>query len=358
MVDYEVFDNQTIYYRSSENMYEIQDNSIDVIITSPPYNRNKSYSDDTGEAYNDKQPKEKYFEFLSRVWQECFRVLKPNGMFFLNIGDAAPDQGLSEEVVQLAVEAGFHRLQTIIWIKSFLGKGHFTPSGGSRRLNNLWENIFVLVKDKKSYQMNPKAIGIPYADKSNIGRYADEDLRDAGNVWLVPYYKTTGATIKKGHEAPFPIELPYKCIKLAEGETVLDPFAGTGSTLAASRLLGKKGYGYEKFPRKEIIRRRIMESSFQDSPHVLIPHMELAISILSGCLSKFEYSSLQKENFFKFSKKEKMEMNILRDVLDRLDIHFPLLDEYLNQWEKNNLNEKSVKKIESLTKFFVKESNK
>ena len=350
MVDYEVFDNQTIYYKSSENMHEIQDNSIDVIITSPPYNRNKSYSDDTGEAYNDKQPKEKYFQFLSRVWQECFRVLNPKGMFFLNIGDAAPDQGLSEEVVQLAVETGFRRLQTIIWIKSFLGKGHFTPSGGSRRLNNLWENIFVLVKDKKSYQMNPKAIGIPYADKSNIGRYADEDLRDAGNVWLVPYYKTTGATIKKGHEAPFPIELPYKCIKLTEGETVLDPFAGTGSTLAAARLLNKKGFGYEKFPRREIIRKRILESSFQASPPVLIPHMELAISILSRLLNKIEYSKIQKDVFLRFSQKEKTELSILKDVLDRLELQLPFIEDYFNQWEKNRQKKKG-KKIESLTKF-------
>ncbi len=213
MVDHEVFDNQTIYYKSSEDMHEIESNSIDVIITSPPYNRDKRYSDDIGDIYNDKQPKDEYFQFLSRVWQECYRVLNPKGIFFLNIGDAAPDQGLSAEVVQLAVKVGFHRLQTIIWIKSLLGKGHFTPSGGSRRLNNVWENIFVLVKDKKSYYINPKAIGIPYADKSNIGRYAEEDIRDAGNVWLIPYSKTTGATIKKGHEAPFPIELPYLCIK-------------------------------------------------------------------------------------------------------------------------------------------------
>ncbi|MHA2244635.1 MAG: DNA-methyltransferase [Candidatus Hodarchaeales archaeon] len=357
MVDYEVFDNQTIFYKSSENMHEIQDNSIDIIVTSPPYNRNKIYSDDTGEAYNDKQPKEKYFLFLLRVWRECFRVLNPKGIFFLNIGDAAPDQGLSEEVVQLAVEAGFHRLQTIIWIKSFLGKGHFTPSGGSRRLNNLWENIFVLIKDKKSYQMNPKAIGIPYADKSNIGRYANEDLRDAGNVWLVPYYKTTGATIKKGHEAPFPIELPYKCIKLVEGETVLDPFAGTGSTLAAARLLNKKGFGYEKFPRREIIRKRIIESSFQASPPVLIPHMELVISILSHFLNKIEYSKIKKEAFLKFSQKEKTELSILKDVLDRLELQLPFIEDYFNEWEKNRMKKKKGKKIESLTEFLERNAH-
>lgn len=358
MVEYEVVDNQTIYYKSSEDMCEIENNLIDVIVTSPPYNRNKYYSDDSGQAYDDKLPKREYFKFLSKVWRECFRVLKTNGIFFLNIGDAAPDQGLSEEVVQLAVEAGFHRLQTIIWIKSFLGKGHFTPSGGSRRLNNIWENIFVLVKDRKSYRMNPKAIGIPYADKSNIGRYAEEDLRDAGNVWLIPYSKTTGATIKKGHEAPFPIELPYKCIKLAEGESVLDPFVGTGSTLAAARLLNKKGFGYEKFPRKDIIRKRIMEGTFQDTPMALIPHLELTTSILSRYCTNFDFYELDKKGFLKFSVKEKTELSILKDTLDRLGLRLPFLEEYFDQWGKNRLKKENTKKIEVLTKFLEEEPSK
>jgi hypothetical protein len=286
-----------------------------------------------------------------RVWRECFRVLSPSGLFFLNIGDAAQDQGVSERVVQLAVESGFHRLQTIIWIKSFLGKGHYTPSGGDRRLNNLWENIFVLVKDRKKYRMNPKAIGIPYADKSNIGRYADEDLRDAGNIWLVPYLKTTGATIKKGHEAPFPIELPFKCIKLAGGEKVLDPFVGTGSTLAASRLLNKQGFGYEKFPRKDIIRRRIVEDSFKETPQVLLPHLELALNILTRYCSVIGYNQLQEKGLLKFSQKEKVQINILKETLAKLNLEIPFLDEYFNQWEKAQDKTKTTQKTEVLTKF-------
>ena len=68
----------------------------------------------------------------------------------------------------------------------------------------------------------------------DIGRYGDTDLRDAGNVWLIPYTRTTGHSVKKGHDAPFPIELPYRCIKLVPGtRRVLDPFGGSGSTLIA-----------------------------------------------------------------------------------------------------------------------------
>lgn len=351
MIEWELIDNQTIYYKSAEYMQEIEDNSIDVIVTSPPYNRNKHYSDDTGLEYNDDRPKDEYFRFLTKVWKECFRVLKPEGIFFLNIGDAAPDQGISEEVVLLAVKVGFYRLQTIIWIKSFLGKGHFTPTGGSRRLNNLWENVFVLVKDKKRYRMNPKAIGIPYADKSNIGRYSNEDLRDAGNVWLVPYSQTTGSAIKKGHEAPFPIEIPYKCIKLAGGDVVLDPFAGTGSTLAAAKLLGKKGFGYEKFPRKKIIRERIKDNSYYFPPLILIPHLELSVKILTRILNGIDLPKRLNHDLLSFSKKEKTEMIILRDVLDQLNQSLPFLDEYFHQWENERRKKEGSKKVKSLNNY-------
>ncbi|MFX0152232.1 MAG: DNA-methyltransferase [Candidatus Hodarchaeota archaeon] len=315
-------------------MSEIKNNTIDVIITSPPYNRNKKYSDDSGLVYNDKKPQDEYFEFLSTVWRECYRVLNPRGIFFLNIGDAASDQGLSEQVVKLACNVGFIRLQTIIWIKSLLGKGHYTPTGGNKRLNNLWENIYVLIKDRMKYRMYPKAIGIPYADKSNIGRYGDEDLRDAGNVWLINYSKTTGATIKKGHEAPFPIELPYRCIKLAGGERVLDPFAGTGTTLAAAHVLNKVGIGYEKFPRKSVIKSKILESTFQPSPITLIPHLELSADLLTSFSRDLNFNNLQDKGMFKFSKKENIQMTILRDVLANQGLSLPFLDEYFDAYNK------------------------
>ncbi|NVM24230.1 MAG: site-specific DNA-methyltransferase, partial [Desulfobacterales bacterium] len=202
---------QTVYFKSSTSMVELLDGSIDIGVTSPPYNRRKKYSD----IFTDNLPERDYHALLRTVFSECFRVLKPNSLFFLNIGDAARDQGKSERVAQLVERCGFKRIQTIIWVKSLLGRGHYTPSGGNRRLNNLWEYIFMFAKGR-NYEIDPRAIGIPYADKGNIGRYSEVDLRDAGNVWFMPYPMTTGKTIKKGHIAPFPIELPYRCIKLAK----------------------------------------------------------------------------------------------------------------------------------------------
>ena len=280
-------EDQTVIFKSSEDMSELEDESIDVIITSPPYNRGKAYSSDNGKIHNDKMEATDYYSFLTTIWSECYRVAKKSALFFLNIGDSAGDQGKSEKVAHTAENASWKRIQDIIWVKSFLGKGHYTPSGGNRRLNNLWEHIFLFAKNIKEYKIDPKAIGIPYADKSNVGRYSDIDLRDRGNVWLIPYMKTTGARIKKGHEAPFPIGLPYRCIKMVtNAETVLDPFGGTCSTLSACLKLGVKGYAYEKYPRIDVIKSRILEGkNFHESEDNLIPHLELSLKLMNNLFS-------------------------------------------------------------------------
>ena len=95
----EEFEGQVVHYKSSENMSELKNNSVDVIITSPPYNRKKIYSSDEKESipYDDDKDEEIYHDFLKRVWKECYRVLSPEGLFFLNIGDAAGDQGKSDD---------------------------------------------------------------------------------------------------------------------------------------------------------------------------------------------------------------------------------------------------------------------
>ncbi|MFW9856381.1 MAG: DNA-methyltransferase [Candidatus Thorarchaeota archaeon] len=328
MTEFDKFDSQTVYYKSSENMNEIKSDSISTIITSPPYNLSKIYSDDKGHAYNDDRPMDEYFGFLTNVWNECFRVCSSSGVFFLNIGDSASTQGLSERVVELAVKSGFIRIQTIIWIKSIFGKGHYTPSGGNKRLNNVFENIYVLVKDRKKYTLNPKVIGIPYADKSNIGRYGDEDLRDAGNVWFIPYSRTTGATIKKGHDAPFPLEVPIKCMMLSGGVTVLDPFLGSGTTLAAARILGKIGYGYERFPRKNLMAEKILSSKYVPSRVIMLPHLELAVKILAELTDMTPPEELYKKSGFKFSKREKQNMEVLESVVRDLRLNLPLIEYY------------------------------
>jgi site-specific DNA-methyltransferase (adenine-specific) len=308
-------EHQTVVFSSSEKMDELKDNFIDVIVTSPPYNRGKHYSNDkNSEIYNDNLPEKEYLAFLERVWRECYRVASKKCVFFLNIGDSAVDQGISEKVAQSAVLAGWIRVQDIVWVKSIYGRGHYTPTGGSRRFNNIWEHIYVFVKDKKSYKLDTKAVGIPYADKSNIGRYGDTDLRDPGNVFHIEYEKTTGQTIKKGHDAPFPIGLPYMCIKsVPYAKTVLDPFLGTGTTLAAALKLDIEGYGYEKYPREDLIKDTISSGrNYNPKPIILIPHYEVTIKKLIQLLQAIDIDIQPK------SKKEALQFEITADTLEKM----------------------------------------
>lgn len=311
------FNNQHVFFTSSENMEDIIDESIDVIVTSPPYNRKKNYQGDNGESYNDALPEGEYLSFLTRVWTECFKKATSKCVFFLNIGDSATDQGISEKVATTMEDAGWTRIQDIIWAKSIYGMGHYTPSGGDKRLNNIWEHIFLFAKNKKTYRLDPKAIGIPFADKSNIGRYGDSDLRDAGNLFHVTYDQTTGATIKKGHEAPYPIGLPYKCIKLVpDAQRVLDPFLGTGTTLAAAANLGKMGYGYEKYPLKDLILQTIQSGlDYTPRPPILIPHYESAIKTLLRVMN----ASVQGK-CIQSSQKFTIDLEILRDTLTKMGL--------------------------------------
>jgi len=310
-------ENQNVFLKSAEKMDEIPNN-----YTSPPYNRGKKYSSDSDNSYNDNLPEEDYLAFLERVWKECYRVSNEKCILFLNIGDSAKDQGISEKVANSVLKAGWTRIQDIVWVKSIYGQGHYTPSGGNKRFNNIWEHIFLFVKNKQKYELNPKAIGIPYADKSNIGRYGKEDLRDPGNVLHICYEKTTGASIKKGHDAPFPIGLPYKCIKsVPNAQYILDPFLGTGTTLAAAAYLELKGYGYEKYPRVDLIQETIiLGKNFLPKTPILIPHYKESIKTLIEFLldSKYQISPPK-------SKKSLLKYQILIDTLEKMGINSDFL---------------------------------
>jgi site-specific DNA-methyltransferase (adenine-specific) len=322
-----IIENQQVFFKSSEYMDDLDDGVVDVIVTSPPYNRKKHYSSDSGESYDDDLPEPEYLEFLRRVWKECLRVASSKVVFFLNIGDSAGDQGISEKVVSSAVESGWHRVQDIAWIKSIYGKGHYTPTGSNKRFNNVWEHVYMLVKDPESYEIDPKAIGIQYADRSNVGRYGDDDERDPGNAWHVCYETTTGVTVKKEHDAPFPIGLPYTCIKtVPDARAVLDPFLGTGTTLAASFKLGIAGFGYEKYPRKELIESTILAGlDYNPRSPVLIPHLEDSVAILASFLGRTNLKINAPR-----TKMMRERLQNLKDVLVKLEIDTDLIGEIEN----------------------------
>jgi site-specific DNA-methyltransferase (adenine-specific) len=222
--------------------------SIDVVVTSPPYNIGVAYN-----SYQDSQPREAYLEWLGSVGEAISRVLRPNGSFFLNVGSTGSDPWIAQDVA--AVFRKIFSLQNhVLWVKSIsIGDdtvGHFKPITSKRFLNNNHESIFHFTKSG-SVPVDRVAIGVPFKDKSNIARWGHKaDRRCAGNVWFLPYETVKSRAQKFDHPAGFPVSLPERCIRL-HGQAdacVLDPFLGAGTTLVAAQRLGCEGIGIEIDP--------------------------------------------------------------------------------------------------------------
>ncbi len=235
----------------SRRMSEIRSSSVKVCVTSPPYFRNKEY--ETQYSTYDQ-----YLSYLNEVWLEVRRVMSDSGLLFVNIGDSFDNQFKSHDVAKRIVNLGFRFVQTVIWVK-----GHYTPVQGNKHLNHLFEYLFIFSKSDK-YALDRLGIGVPYKDKSNIGRWkvAKRDVRCRGDVWNINY-ETVQRHSQKLHDAIFPVELPRLCIKLVrakETDVVLDPFLGSGTTIVAADQLGVRSIGYEINREYEKVIRKKLEN--------------------------------------------------------------------------------------------------
>lgn len=232
-----------IYHYDVTNILDIiSEQSIDCIVTSPPYNIGKDY----GYNNNDDLPRIQYMSWINKIFYKLYKTLKPNGSLFLNIGNRPSDQLFCNEVIDQLITY-FELQNTIIWVKSIDGKGHYKPISSDRFLNDCFEYIFHITK-KKDVKLDKLAIGIPYTDKTNIKRWNNgnnKDLRDRGNVWFIPY-KTKN--IKDKHPTMFPEKLPEMCIKLhgiIENMVVMDPFMGSGTVPFVAKKLGVNYIGID-----------------------------------------------------------------------------------------------------------------
>lgn len=236
----------------------LKDHSIDIVVTSPPYNIGIRYG-----KHDDNLPREKYLDWMEELGKEVKRALGDDGSFFLNIGNTPKDQWIAWDVARRL--RGKFELQNVIhWIKSIainkqdvgaypnivgdVAVGHFKPIVSKRFLNDCHEYIFHFTKFGDT-KLEKLSIGVPYQDKTNIGRWktATADNRDRGNTWFIPY-ETIKSKNERPHPATFPAKLPEMCIKLhgaRQGLKVVDPFSGIGSTALASLKLGVSFIGFE-----------------------------------------------------------------------------------------------------------------
>lgn len=234
----------------------VKEGSVDVVVTSPPYNIGISYG-----TYEDTLPREQYLAWMDQVGVAVRRALAENGSCFLNIGNKPKDQWIAWDVASV-LRKHFVLQNVIHWVKSIaiaksdvgnypniagdIAVGHFKPIVSERFVNDCHEYIFHFTRSGQTH-LDKLAIGIPYQDKTNIGRWkaAKSDRRDRGNTWFIPY-ETIQNKSERPHPATFPVRLPEMCIKLhGAAKLVVDPFAGIGSSAVAAMNLGVPFVGFE-----------------------------------------------------------------------------------------------------------------
>lgn len=241
-----------------EGMRALLDQSVDIVVTSPPYNLGIKYRN-----YNDNRTRNEYLDW-SRIWaREVKRLLREDGSFFLNLGSCPSNPLIPHElIVALKTDVGFFLQNTFHWIKSIsfvtkdgvlmstdkkdgepLSVGHYKPLHSKRFVNDCHEYVFHLTKHGKT-PIDRLSLGVPYSDKSNIARWAHtkgRDLRCRGNNWFIPYKTIVNRAKERPHPATFPVELAENCVLIhgcTPDSVMLDPFVGIGNSAIAARNCG------------------------------------------------------------------------------------------------------------------------
>jgi site-specific DNA-methyltransferase (adenine-specific) len=235
-----------------ELLRQLPAESVDVIVTSPPYNLGIRYN-----RYDDTLSPAEYLEWTDKWIAAAARVLRADGSLFLNVGAKPSDPWTALDVAQTA--RSHLRLQNIVhWVKSIaidrasagaaagltrdIAVGHYKPINSDRFLNDCHEFIFHFTPHG-STRLDRLALGVPYQDPSNIGRWraAADGVRCRGNTWFIPYETIQRRDRDRPHPATFPSRLPEQCLRLhglSRIELAMDPFVGLGSTAVACARLG------------------------------------------------------------------------------------------------------------------------
>ncbi len=284
---------------SKEILKQLDDYSIDLIVTSPPY------ADRRKQTYGGIKP-EKYVDWFLPISKELLRVLKPTGTFILNIKEKAENGERSTYVIELILalrEQGWFWTEEFIWHKK-----NSYPGKWPNRFRDSWERLLQFNKEKK-FDMYQDAVKIPVGNwvkkrlnnLSNVDRERDNAKNGSGfgkNVsnWVgrETVYPTNVLYLatecnNKQHSATFPSSLPEWFIKLftKEHDWILDPFVGSGTTLEVARRMKRNSIGIDIVPEYvEMIKAKIYEKEF-----VLFE-------------PKSDYKTLNKENKWSTHKKD------------------------------------------------------
>lgn len=224
-----------LYCKSSESMDELPDNSIHLMVTSPPYNASKEYDQNLS--------LEEYLDLLKRVWSETYRVLVPGGRACVNVANLGrkPYIPLHKHIIDQMRDTGFLMRGEIIWNKAASASPSTAWGSWMSAANPVLRDVheYILVFSKGTFRRKRKK------KENTIGR--EEFLEWTKSVWTFPAISAR----KIGHPAPFPEELPHRLIQLYtfKGDTVLDPFVGSGTTCLAAMKDDRHFTGYDTNPK-------------------------------------------------------------------------------------------------------------
>lgn len=241
-----------LYCKSSESMSEVPDESVSLVVTSPPYNIDIKYGnvhkngkavEKKGKSYFDKRNEEEYRALLQKIFNECKRVTKKNGSIWINIKNRYIDGQIVPPFWILDMFKDMFLKNVIIW--------NFDWGGSTnKRFAPRYEYVFWFTKNKDDYIFNLDEIKVP-ALNYRPDRFKSQ-MKNPTDVWYIQMVSGNYPE-RTSHPAQYPEELIERIISVAsnEGEIVLDPFLGSGTTARIAKDLGRKYLGYD--PEKEYI---------------------------------------------------------------------------------------------------------
>jgi len=241
----------------------IPDQSVHLVVTSPPYWTLKAYREHPDQLGHVKD----YEEFLAetnKVWEHCLRVLVPGGRLVCVVGDVClsrKENGrhlvmpLHADITVACRKIGFDNLNPIIWLK--ISNAVFEANKTSKFLGKPYEPNAIIKNDMEFILMQRKSGGYrqPTEEQRRLSRIPKQEFQ----AWCQQTWTLTGASTRE-HPAPYPLELASRLVKMFSfvGDTVLDPFAGSGTTLLAAAKSQRNSIGTEIDPAYfELARRRL-----------------------------------------------------------------------------------------------------
>lgn len=226
----------------------VEDDSVDLVVTSPPYNVDIQYN-----SHKDDVSYAEYLEFSGKWMARCFEWLKDDGRFCLNVPldkNKGGQQSVGADLTTIAKELGFHYHSTIIWNEGNISRRTAWGSWKSASAPYVIAPVeLIVVLYKKNW-------------KKTSGSKVSDIERNEFMDWTNGLWTFNGESKKRiGHPAPFPLELPRRCVKLFSyvDDVVLDPFCGSGTTLLAAVNNNRKGIGIDVDKKYcELARTRIL----------------------------------------------------------------------------------------------------